>query len=91
MFTWLVNVGYLCGNPMALLRQRGRRSAARITRDLSLSLWDKVKRFVEQLPQQTAAQQAYYAHCRWLTTLFYLQGLSSPRSPAQQWTTSRGV
>ncbi|WP_338861930.1 hypothetical protein [Mycetohabitans rhizoxinica] len=50
MFTWLVNVGYLCGNPMALLRQRGRRSAARITRDLSLSLWDKVKHFVEQLP-----------------------------------------
>ncbi|CBW76759.1 Hypothetical protein RBRH_01926 (plasmid) [Mycetohabitans rhizoxinica HKI 454] len=64
LFTWLVDAGYLRGNPMALLCQRGRRPAARITRDLSLSLWDKVKRFVEQLPQQKAAQQAYYAHCR---------------------------
>ncbi|WP_076793767.1 MULTISPECIES: hypothetical protein [Burkholderiaceae] len=65
----------LRGNPMALLRQRGRRSAPRITRCLSLALWKEVRCFVEQLPQQTAAQQAYYARCCWLTTLFYLQGL----------------
>nr|WP_323074092.1 tyrosine-type recombinase/integrase [Mycetohabitans endofungorum] len=75
LFTWLVNAGYLRGNPMALLRQRAKRSAPRITRYLSVSLWDEVKRFVEQLPQETAAQRAYAARCRWLTTLFYLQGL----------------
>ncbi|WP_323074107.1 tyrosine-type recombinase/integrase [Mycetohabitans endofungorum] len=40
-----------------------------------MSLWDEVKRFVEQLPQETAAQQAFSARCRWLITLFYLQGL----------------
>lgn len=75
LFTWLVDAGYLRGNPMALLRQRAKRSAPRVTRYLSLSLWDEVKGFVAQLPQETAAQQAYYARCRWLTTLFYLQGM----------------
>jgi integrase len=75
MFTWLVDAGYLRGNPMALLRQRAKRSAPRVTRYLSVSLWDEVKHFVAQLPQETTAQRAYYARCRWLTTLFYLQGL----------------
>jgi hypothetical protein len=27
------------------------------------------------LPQETEAQRVYYARCRWLTTLFYLQGM----------------
>jgi integrase len=75
MFTWLVNAGYLRGNPMALLRQRAKRSAPRVTRYLSVSLWDEVKLFVEQLPHETNVQRAYYARCRWLTTLFYLQGM----------------
>lgn len=75
MFTWLVDAGYLRGNPMALLRRRGKRAAPRITRYLSISLWDEVKDFVEQLPQETELQKAYYARCRWLTTLFYLQGM----------------
>ncbi|MFC6309104.1 integrase [Paraburkholderia dipogonis] len=75
MFTWLVNAGYLRGNPMALLRQRAKRSAPRVTRYLSTSLWDEVKVFVEQLPRETADERAYYARSRWLTTLFYLQGM----------------
>ncbi|PPB82856.1 MULTISPECIES: hypothetical protein [Mycetohabitans] len=75
MFTWLVDAGYLRGNPMALLRQRAKSSAPRVTRYMLVSLWDDVKHFVEQLPQETAAQRAYSARCRWLTTLFYLQGL----------------
>ncbi|SIO72342.1 Site-specific recombinase XerD [Burkholderia sp. GAS332] len=75
MFTWLVDAGYLRGNPMALLRQRGKRAAPRVTRYLSISLWDEVKGFVGQLPQDTGLQKAYSARCRWLTTLFYLQGM----------------
>ncbi|KVN88824.1 tyrosine-type recombinase/integrase [Burkholderia ubonensis] len=75
LFTWLVDAGYLRGNPMALLRRRAKRSAPRITRYLSLSLWDEVKGFVAQLPQETAQQRAYAARCRWLSTLFYLQGM----------------
>lgn len=75
MFTWLVDAGYLRGNPLALLRQRAKRSAPRIKRYLSPFLWDEVKAFVRQLPQDTATQQAYAARCRWLTTLLYLQGM----------------
>jgi integrase len=75
MFTWLVDAGYLRGNPMALLRGRGKRATPRVTRYLSIALWDEVKAFVGQLPQDTAVQQAYHARCRWLTTLFYLQGI----------------
>lgn len=75
MFTWLVSAGYLRGNPMALLRQRAKRSAPRVTRYLSISLWDEVKAFVEQLPRETDGERAYYARGRWLTTLFYLQGM----------------
>ncbi|WP_236078612.1 tyrosine-type recombinase/integrase [Paraburkholderia domus] len=75
MFTWLVDAGYLRGNPMALLRQRAKHATPRVTRYLSLSLWDEVKAFVEQLPQDTLLQKAYAARCRWLTTLFYLQGM----------------
>lgn len=91
LFTWLVDAGYLHGNPMALLRQRAKRSAPRITRSLSVSLWGEVKHFVEQLPQETAAQRTYSARCCWLTTLFYLQACASPRSPTAPWATSRGA
>lgn len=73
MFTWLVDAGYRRGNPMALLRQRGKHVAPRVTRYPSISLCDEVKGFVAQLPQATAVERAYYARCRWLTTVFYLQ------------------
>jgi Site-specific recombinase XerD len=85
MFTWLVNAGYLRGNPMALLRQRAKRTAPRVTRYLSTSLWDEVKVFVEQLPRETADERAYYARSRWLTTLFYLQGMRISKSRAGKW------
>ena len=75
MFNWLVSSGYLRGNPMALVRQRVKRSAPRVTRYLSVSLWDEVKSFVEQMPQETDTQKALYARFRWMTTLFYLQAM----------------
>lgn len=75
MFTWLVSAGYLRGNPMALSRNRSKAPSTRMTRYLSASLWDEVKAFVAQLPQESDGQKAYYARSRWLTTLFYLQGM----------------
>jgi len=44
---------------MALLRQRGKHAAPRVTRYLSIALWDEVKAFVGELPRDTALQQAY--------------------------------
>lgn len=64
MFNWLVSSGYLRDNPMALVRQRARRSAPRVTCYLLISLWDEVKCYVEQMPQETDLQKALYARSR---------------------------
>ena len=43
MFSWLVNAGYLAGNPLSLSRQRQRKAKPRITRFLDDQLWSEVK------------------------------------------------
>jgi hypothetical protein len=53
--------------------QRARRSPSRVTRYLSVSLWQEVKAFITQLPQQTATESAHAARARWLVTLLHLQ------------------
>ncbi|MFL9910315.1 tyrosine-type recombinase/integrase [Paraburkholderia sp. RL17-337-BIB-A] len=75
MFTWLVSAGYLRGNPVALVRKQNKQAKPRVTRYLPAPLWNEVKNFVAQLPQDTPQQRAVYARSRWLVTLFYLQGL----------------
>jgi integrase/recombinase XerD len=39
LFAWLVNAGYLAGNPLSLSRQRGRKAKPRVTRFLENDLW----------------------------------------------------
>lgn len=43
MFSWLVNAGYLAGNPLALSRERKRRPPPRVTRYLDEEIWRAVK------------------------------------------------
>lgn len=38
LFAWLVDAGYLAGNPLSLSRQRTRRTAPRITRYMERDL-----------------------------------------------------
>jgi site-specific recombinase XerD len=75
MFGWLVEAGYLRGNPLGLLRQRRRRPAQRVTRYLPAVVWQHVKDYVAAMPEDDQAQQRDKARARWLTTLFYLMGL----------------
>ena len=75
LFSWLVQAGYLAGNPLALSRQRTRRAAPRITRYLEPGLWQEVKDFIASMPQDTARDRAHYHRVRWLFTLLYLGGL----------------
>jgi site-specific recombinase XerD len=75
MFGWLVETGYLRGNPLGLLRQRRRRPTQRVTRYLPAVMWQHVKDFVAAMPEDDHAQQRNKARARWLTTLFYLMGL----------------
>ncbi|MFP3643386.1 tyrosine-type recombinase/integrase [Paraburkholderia sp. SIMBA_054] len=75
LFSWLVQAGYLAGNPLALSRQRTPRAAPRITRYLEPGLWQEVKDFIASMPQETTRDRAHYHRVRWLFTLLYLGGL----------------
>lgn len=75
LMTWLVEAGYLAGNPMALSRQRRRAPPPRVTRFLEADLWAAVREAILALPQETPHQRAVYARARWLFSLFFLGGL----------------
>ncbi|WP_026296152.1 tyrosine-type recombinase/integrase [Aromatoleum toluclasticum] len=75
MFAWLVEAGYLAGNPLSLSRHRTRRPKPRITRYLDPDLWQEVKAYIEGMPCETDRQRAHYFRIRWLFTLLYLGGL----------------
>jgi integrase/recombinase XerD len=75
MFAWLVQAGYLAGNPLSLSRQRARKAPPRITRYLEPELWQAVKASIGSMPRETVRERFHYARVRWLFTLLYLGGL----------------
>jgi integrase/recombinase XerD len=75
MFAWLVQAGYLAGNPLSLSRQRARKAPPRITRYLEPELWQEVKAYIGSMPRDTARERFHYDRVRWLFTLLYLGGL----------------
>jgi integrase/recombinase XerD len=75
LFAWLVNAGYLAGNPLSLSRQRARKTKPRVTRFLEDDLWQAVKISIDAMPRDTAREQEHYARVRWLISLLYLMGL----------------
>lgn len=75
MFSWLVNAGYLAGNPLSLSRQRARRAKPRVTRYLEPNLWAEVKQTIDQMPKETDREREHYFRLRWLFSLLYLCGL----------------
>ncbi|VXC80901.1 Integrase family protein (fragment) [Burkholderia sp. 8Y] len=75
MFSWLVQAGYLAGNPLSLSRQRARHVAPRITRYLEPSLWQEVKDYIAAMPRERPRDNAHAHRARWLFTLLYLGGL----------------
>lgn len=75
LFSWLVNAGYLAGNPLALSRERRRRAAPRVTRYLDDEIWSEVKMTVDALPRETPRERMHYLRLRWLVSLSYVCGL----------------
>jgi integrase/recombinase XerD len=75
LLSWLVQAGYLAGNPLALSRQRRARSGPRVIRFLEEDLWAEVRQTIASLPKDTTREQATYARARWLFSLLYLCGL----------------
>lgn len=75
MFSWLVNAGYLAGNPLSLSRNRQRKAKPRITRFLDDDLWKEVKLTIESMPRETNREREHYQRVRWLFSLLYITGL----------------
>lgn len=75
MFSWLVNAGYLAGNPLSLSRQRQRKAKPRITRFLDDALWLEVKATIETMPRETDREREHFHRVRWLFSLLYICGL----------------
>ncbi|MCG5076619.1 tyrosine-type recombinase/integrase [Paraburkholderia tagetis] len=75
MFAWLVDAGYLAGNPLSLARRRGVARKPAVTRYLTHAWWEVVKTTIESLPAGTEREQLHAARCRWLFTVLYLTGL----------------
>ncbi|MDR3383241.1 tyrosine-type recombinase/integrase [Cupriavidus basilensis] len=79
LFAWLVDAGYLAGNPLSLARSRRGQSKPRVTRYLSHEMWREVKDTIEAMPgandSATERERLHAARCRWLFTVLYLGGL----------------
>lgn len=75
LFSWLVNAGYLAGNPLSLSRQRQRKAKPRITRFLDEMLWQEVKATIESMPRETDREREHFFRVRWLFSLLYICGL----------------
>lgn len=75
MFTWLVRVGYLAGNPLSFQRQRRIPQAARIVRFLDEESWMQVKVTIQSMPVSTPRERAAQARVRWVFSLLFLCAL----------------
>lgn len=75
LMSWLVEAGYLAGNPLTLSRRRGKAPPPRVTRFLETDLWEAVRGTILAMPQTTPREKAVYARTRWLFTLLFLGGL----------------
>jgi integrase/recombinase XerD len=75
LFSWLVNAGYLAGNPLSLSRQRQRKAKPRIIRFLDEQLWREVKASIESMPRESNREREHYYRVRWLFSLLYICGL----------------
>jgi len=75
LFNWLVQAGYLAGNPLALRRRKAVVPARQVSRFLPHEHWAQVRSTIENLPIDTPRQKLTAARLRWLFSLLYLAGL----------------
>lgn len=75
MLSWLVEAGYLAGNPLALSRKRGSATPPRMTRFLEEDLWTVVREAILAMPRITQRERDIYVRVRWLFSLLFIGGL----------------
>lgn len=78
LFSYLVEAGYLSGNPLGLMRRKIKQYALNktkiIERFLEQALWQSVVDYIEALPKTTYREQKKYERVRFLFYLLYLLG-----------------
>ncbi|MDA8521002.1 tyrosine-type recombinase/integrase [Acidovorax sp. NCPPB 4044] len=75
LFNWLVQAGYLAGNPLALRRRKAVARPANTSRFLPHEHWAHVRATIESLPTTTPRLALQAARYRWLFSLLYIGGL----------------
>jgi site-specific recombinase XerD len=77
LFGYLVEAGYLAGNPLALSRRRSRTpesASPQVERFLEQAQWQAVLDSVADRPRETERQRQHYERSRFLVALLYLLG-----------------
>jgi site-specific recombinase XerD len=78
LLSYLVDAGYLRGNPLSLIRRRNRtlkpetREAISQERFLDRETWEYLKQFIAALPQGTEREIEHYERVRFLFHFLYL-------------------
>lgn len=88
LMRYLVDAGYLAGNPLGLIRQRRRKLAAesagpvqavvttdeaeKIERFLDEEMWQSVTRAIEQMPRFTPIESDEYERARFIGAVLYM-------------------
>ena len=72
LFTYLVNAGYLAGNPWTLRRRKQLPRVRQVERYLDQVQWTAVLAFIEAaLPQQSRRERQHYERARWAVRFVY--------------------
>lgn len=71
MFSWLVQAGYLKGNPLCLMKPRKIKDKRGVTRYLDKPTIVYLLDHIEQMPEDTDEQKAEKARRRWIIVVFY--------------------
>lgn len=95
MFAYMVEGGYLDGNPLGGMRakekasmgEHSKRAPKQQRRKLDNEQWLAVLEAIEQLPQETEEQKHYYERARWMMQLFFHLGarIGEVASHSMQW------
>lgn len=78
LLNWLVNAGYITGNPLGLIRKKGKdktqNSYKKVERFLDDDMWSALLYCVETLPTKTEVDKYYQERMRFMLTVFSLLG-----------------
>ena len=77
LFSYLVESGYLAGNPLALMRRPNHAYSSvnrQLERFLEQDQWQALMDTVAALPQETERQRQHFQRLRYLVALLYLLG-----------------